>query len=46
MSSPAENVSEYLRLLNDRYPNFSKGAIIIVNIGGKINRHYIDNGVN
>ena len=42
MSSPAENVPEYLRLLTDRYPDFSKDAIIIANIGGKINRYHSD----
>jgi len=38
MSSPRSDLPEYLRILLDRYPNFSDDAVIIANIGGKINR--------
>src|SRR5271166_5558959 len=43
MSASAEHVPEYLTILLKRYPEFSKDAIIIANIGGKINRYHSDN---
>jgi hypothetical protein len=43
MSTSAEHVPEYLTILLNRYPEFSQDAIIIANIGGKINRYHSDN---
>jgi hypothetical protein len=40
MVDAAEPVPEYLRLLLDRYPDFSKDAVIIATIGSKINRYH------
>jgi hypothetical protein len=42
MSTPAPNVPDYLRLLLARYPDFSKDAVIVAKVGGKINRYYSD----
>lgn len=42
MSNTATNIPEYLRLLIDRYPDFSKDAAIIGNIGMKVNRYHSD----
>jgi Family of unknown function (DUF5677) len=43
MASPAENIPEYLKLLLDRYPDFSKDAIVIGKIGMKINGFHCEN---
>jgi hypothetical protein len=43
MSASATEIPEYLRLLLDRYPGFSDDAIVIANVGSKINRFHGDN---
>jgi hypothetical protein len=42
MSSQAEKIPEYLKLLLDRYPDFSNDAIIIGSIAVKINGFHSD----
>lgn len=43
MSTPAHELPEYLRILLARYPDFSNDAVIIANVGSKINRFHGDN---
>jgi hypothetical protein len=40
MPDATEPVPEYLRLLLNHYPDFSNDALIIANIGGKVNRYH------